>query len=258
MSDDRPPHFVPVDGLESDGRLSFAGRALCSSYFPAVSGDGLWRERGRADGGTLFLHFDVESKGPDTVLLRETLEEALGDEEVWDLDPGDLLVELHNVACSIWADTNRSFVAQAVLVQPSSGRFLVSSAAMPYPYHAPAGEPWLIVEAPSTSPGWLGRPDIHEEGPPTFPAREVRMGAGDHYLGCSDGVIEAGRPRRVGPNEVTRPNLLGPNELLDGLNAMADRPPLMELLDRVFSLAAARDGDAWPGDDATAIAWRLD
>ena len=83
------------------------------------------------------------------------------------------------------------------------------------------------------------------------------MGAGDHYLGCSDGILEAGRPRRVGPNEVTRPNLLGPNGLLDGLNAMAARPPLPELLDRVFALAAKHDGPTWPGDDSTAVAWRL-
>ena len=99
---------------------------------------------------------------------------------------------------------------------------------------------------PRQAPQWLGRPDIHEQGGPTFPAKRVPTGAGDHYLGCTDGITEAGRPKT-----------LGTGGLLDFLNAMPDRPAPQGLLDRVFALAAARDAAAWPGDDATAVAWRL-
>lgn len=247
MSDDRPPHFVPVCGPENLGCLAYSGREECSRAFPHVSGDGLWREQGRPDGGTLFLLIDVEGKGPVTIPLRETLELALDDDSTWDMNPGELLVELHSQAAVVWAETERSFVAQAVLVLPSDGHFLVASAGIPYPYHATPGQPWKIVEAPSPSISWLGRPDIHEEGGPTFPDRKVDLAAGDHYLACSDGIVEAGRPKT-----------LGPNGLLEFLNGMADRPRPHELLDRVFGLAAKHDGATWPGDDSTAVAWHLE
>jgi hypothetical protein len=152
------------------------------------------------------------------------------------MSPGDLLVELHGQAAAVWADTSRCFVAQAVLVLPDHGCFLVASAGVPYPYHAAAGG----------GISWLGRPDIHEEGGPTFPARRADLAAGDRYLACTDGITEAGRPMT-----------LGPHGLLAFLNAMPDRPGPAELLDRVFALAAKCDGAAWPGDDSTAVAWHV-
>jgi hypothetical protein len=134
-----------------------------------------------------------------------------------------------------------------VLVLPDHGSFLVASAGVPYPYHAAAGQPWQIVEAPSTSVCWLGRPDLHDVGEPIFPARRLELKVGDDYLGCTDGITEAGRPATLGH--------LG---LLAILNAMTDRPGPVELLDRVYAAAAARDGATWPGDDCTAVAWRVE
>src|SRR5262245_41526722 len=190
-----PPHFVPVEDQEAScGPLVFGGRAVAARTGAGVSGDGLWREQGRADGGTLFLLVDVEGKGRITLPLREVLELALDDDATWDLGPGELLVELHSQAAAVWAETERCFVAQAVLVLPDHGSFLVASAGVPYPCHAPAGRPWQVVEAPSKSVSWLGRPDIHEQGGPIFPARMAEMARGDHYLGCTDGITEAGRP----------------------------------------------------------------
>ena len=155
MTDARAPHFVPVADLERLGRLLVAGRALPARIGAGVSGDGLWREQFRADGGTLFLLIDVEGKGPASAPLREVLELALDDESTWDLPPGDLLVELHSQAAAVWAETGKCFVAQAVLVLPDHGSFLVASAGVPYPYHAPAARPWQIVEAPTKSISWL-------------------------------------------------------------------------------------------------------
>src|SRR5262249_3970364 len=149
MADDRPPHFVPVEAPDRVGQLAFAGREECAATGGGISGDGLWREQGRED-GTLFLLIDAEGKGPVTAALRETLELALDDDSTWDLSPGELLVELHSQAAVAWAETRRCFVGQAVLVLPSHGCFLVASAGVPYPYHAAAGGPWQIVEAPST------------------------------------------------------------------------------------------------------------
>src|SRR5262245_39423287 len=63
MTDARAPHFVPVADLERLGRLLVAGRALPARIGAGVSGDGLWREQLRADGGALFLLIDVEGKG---------------------------------------------------------------------------------------------------------------------------------------------------------------------------------------------------
>src|SRR3954451_22900329 len=192
MTDARAPHFVPVAGQERLGPLVVASCAVAARAAAGVSGDGLWREQGRADGGTLFLLVDVESKGPPTAPLRELLELALDDAATKDLDPGDLLVELHSQAAAVWADGGKCFVAQAVLVLPEHGCFLVASAGVPYPCHAAAEVPWQEVVATSPSIQWLGRPDIHEEGGPTFPAKRVQAGAGDRYLGCTDGITEAG------------------------------------------------------------------
>src|SRR5262245_11986327 len=147
-----PPHFVPVEDQDAAcGPLVFSGRAVAARTGAGVSGDGLWREQDRADGGTLFLLVDVESKGPPTIPLRELLELALDDASTKDLDPGDLLVELHSQAAAVWADGGKCFVAQAVLVLPEHGCFLVASAGVPYPCHAAGKGSWQEVVAPSTS-----------------------------------------------------------------------------------------------------------
>jgi hypothetical protein len=240
--------FVPVDAHdEACGPLTFSGRAEDALTGAGFCGDGLWREQDRADGGTLFLLVDVEGKGPPTAPLREVLELALDDDATRDRDPGELLVELHSQAAAVWAENSRYFHAQAVLVLPEEGCFLVASAGIPYPYHAADGRPWQLLEAPSPSCRLLGRPDLHDEGGPIFPARRVAASRDDRYLACTDGVTESGRLVKV----------LGAGGLLDLLNAMPDRPGPDELLGRVFDQAAARDGSSWPGDDSTAVAWRL-
>src|SRR5437016_4166489 len=111
-----PPRFLPVPALDRIGRLVFSGRAVHARQGGGVSGDGLWREVDRADGGTLFLLVDVEGKGPAAAVLLGVLEMALGDPATWERTPGDLLVELHSQAGQAWAQTQRSFVAQALLV----------------------------------------------------------------------------------------------------------------------------------------------
>src|SRR5262245_10898719 len=145
----RPPRFVPILGQERLGRLLFAGRAENARVGQGVSGDGLWRECDRSDGGVLFLLVDIEDKGPKTIPLREILERALDDDSTWGLSPGELLVELHSQAAVAWAETGRYFHAQAVLVLPEAGHFLLASAAIPNPYRAAAGASWEVIEAPT-------------------------------------------------------------------------------------------------------------
>jgi hypothetical protein len=240
-----PPRFLPVPALDRIGRLVFSGRAVHARQGGGVSGDGLWREADRADGGTLFLLVDVEGKGPVAAALLDVLEMALGDSATWDRTPGDLLVELHSQAGQAWAQTQRSFVAQALLVQ--GDHLLLASAGMPLPCRAAVGGAWETVDAPSQSIALLGRPDLHEEGEPLFPDRRVDLTEGDRYLAVSDGITEAGRPR-----------VLGQAGLLRLLDALPPRLGPDAILRLVFALAAECDGTAWAGDDSTGLCWRLD
>src|SRR5262249_13696062 len=150
----------------------------------------------RADGGTLFLLVDVEGKGPAAAALLSVLEMALGDPASWDRTPGDLLVELHSQAGQTWAQTQRNFVAQALLVQRD--HLLLASAGMPLPCRAAAGCAWECLDAPSQCIGLLGRPDLHDAGGPIFPDRRIDLAEGDRFLAVSDGITEAGRPRVLG------------------------------------------------------------
>ena len=239
--------FVPVAERDRIDRLVYAGREQPALRGGGSSVDGLWRETERADAGVLFLLIDVEGKGPGSLLLRELIEHTLDDPRTWGRQPGELLVELHSLAGALWAETGRTFVAQAVLVFPRGEHFLVASAGIPLPYHAPPGGCWRCLDVPSQSICLLGRPDLHDEEEPVFPDRLVEQGDGDRYLAVSDGITEAGRPKVLGAGGVL--GLL--NSLREGLEPEA-------ILGEVFGLAAERDGPGWPGDDATGLSWRLE
>jgi hypothetical protein len=240
-----PLHFVPVADLDGVDRLVYAGQEQPAQRGGGQSVDGLWRETNRTDDGVLFLLIDVEGKGPGSTLLREVIEQALDDPHTWDRLPGELLQELHSLAGAWWAETERTFVAQAVLVFPRGDHFLVASAGVPLPYHAP-GESWRALDVPSQSIRLLGRPDIHAEGEPVFPDRRVDLGTGARYLAVTDGITEAGRP-----------HCLGGAGVLDLLNRLPQGLEPDAILGEVFALAAESDGPAWPGDDATGLSWRL-
>jgi hypothetical protein len=239
--------FVSVADRERVGRLVCAGRAEAAQRGGGTSADGLWREVDRPDGGVLFLLIDVEGKGHGANLLRELIEQVLDDPRTWGKCPGELLVELHSLAGAQWAETERTFVAQAVLVFPEGDHYLVASAGIPLPWHAAAGPRWRSLDLPGESIGFLGRPDIHAEGEPVFPDLRVDLRAVHRYLAVTDGITEAGRPRVLGAAVVL--TLL--NSLPGGLEPDA-------ILDAVFALAAQHDGPSWPGDDVTGLCWRLD
>jgi hypothetical protein len=242
-----PPRFVAVPALARIGRFVFAGREVTARVGGGLSGDGLWRESDRPDGGTLFLLVDVEGKGPNAAGLRGVIDLALGDPCTWGLSPGELLVELHSQAGQAWAQMERTFVAQAVLVFPERGHFLLACAGMPGPYRARPSQEWEGLEAPAQSICLLGRPDLHDEGEPIFPDYRIDLGEGDRFLAVSDGITEAGRPRILGLGGVRR--------LLDGLPEQLAPDALLRL---VFALAAECDGPTWAGDDATGLSWRLE
>jgi hypothetical protein len=248
MPPSAPPfRFVPVAGCDRVSRLVYAGQEQPARQSAGASVDGLWRETQRSDGGVLFLLVDVEGKGPGSTLLREVIEQALDDPRTWDRLPGDLLLELHSLAAAQWAETQRTFVAQAVLVFPEGDHFLVASAGVPLPYHAPRQRRWSNLAVPVQSVCLLGRPDIHAEGEPVFPDHRMPTGGGDRYLAVTDGITEAGRPSILG-----QAGLLA---LLEGLPR--DLEP-DALLAAVFARAAQCDGPTWAGDDATGLSWRLD
>jgi hypothetical protein len=239
--------FVPVAPCERVGPLVCAGKEEPARRGGGTSVDGLWREVDRPDGGVLFLLIDVEGKGRGSTLLRELIEQVLDDPRTWGKRPGDLLVELHSLAGSQWAETERTFVAQAVLVHAEGDHFLVASAGLPLPCHAPGAEGWRTLEVPAESIGLLGRPDIHGDGEPVFPDRHVDLTAEHRYLAVTDGITEAGRPR-----------ILGSAALLVLLNSLPDQHEPDAVLQAVFALAAQHDGATWPGDDATGLSWRID
>jgi hypothetical protein len=239
--------FVPVARRERVARLVSAGREQPARRSGGTSVDGLWREIGRDDEGVLYLLIDVEGKSAGSTLLRELIEQALDDPLTWNRCPGDLLVELHSLAGAQWAETERTFVAQAVLVLPQGDHFLVASAGVPLPFHAPNEQSWQTVDVPAECIGLLGRPDLHDDGEPVFPDRRLDLAEGDRYLAVTDGITEAGRPYILGAAGVLA--------LLNGLPT--DLAP-DAILDAVFALAASRDGPAWAGDDATGLCWRLD
>lgn len=255
MATEPAPHFRPVTGSGQVGPLRYAGRAVPSRLSENVSGDGMWIEQNRADGGVLFLLIDIESKGPMTLPLREMLGMALRHPSTWELTPSDLLTELHSQAAVVWAETKRSFVAQAVLVLPHEGHFLFASAGIPHPYFARVGEGWKTLEPPATeSIAWLGRPDIHAEGSPIFPNGKVELPRGARLMLITDGLTDAGREI---VNEKGQRQMLGSEGVLSCLNEMTDRPTLDDLLCRVFARAEQQDGAYWPSDDCTALVWEL-
>lgn len=241
-----PPHFAPVSASGRIGRLSFAGLSLPACDGQDANGDGIWIERDRIDRGVHFLLVDIQGHGLDTVMLKEVLESTLRDTVTRNRAPADLLLELHSQVGAVWADLHRFFMAQVVIIYPEQSCALIASSGVPYPYQT-TGERWQMIPIPALGPTMLGRPDLFEPGEPKFLTQRIELTPGHTYLGFTDGITEAGRPA-----------IWSDVGILHYLNDLAGIPAPDELLRLVFDKAAQHDGDTWPGDDCTGLAWRLD
>jgi sigma-B regulation protein RsbU (phosphoserine phosphatase) len=219
---------------------SVGGVHFCWRLQPArgetTSGDALFRETGRPDGGTLFLVVDVTHHGPAAAeVVRLLHERFLADRACAGRSPADLLQTLHGMLQPVWAQTGK-FVAALVLWVGPNGSLQGAAAGVPPPQGRSAGQPWA-VRALAGGP-LLGVPLEGRYGQSDLP-----LGSGAMLLACTDGVTEARDPSGL---------MYGHGRLAEFLARLAEAegPALLAGL-----LADLRDhvGPAWPQDDTTLL-----
>jgi serine phosphatase RsbU (regulator of sigma subunit) len=228
------------------GSFTAPGIELYSAAEPchgeSVSGDGLFVETGRHDGGLMLLLVDVMGHGTgaaDTVddLWRQSLSLPL----CWDLGTGELLAVLHQQLQPTWDSYGRFVAAQTLLVDASGRTIEGANAALPEPRLGPPGGAWTTWPLPSGSPLGLPVPI------PSYPSATALLHPAYCLLAFTDGVTEAG-------HSMSRQFQHGPLQaFLASLPAGITPQHLVGELRRVLMSHA---GTGWPEDDTTILCLR--
>ena len=123
----------------------------------------------------------------------------------------------------------------------SAGRVTLANSGLPYPIRVRRGdEPAGADRAARRAARIVCRVDLRRG--------DVRSGAGDVFVFCTDGVSEA--------NDALRREF-GAERLLAGRRASRTTEPAREIVDAIFDAVQEFRGDTPPNDDMTAVAVRI-
>jgi serine phosphatase RsbU (regulator of sigma subunit) len=229
---------MPFHRPEAAGRTG--GATFCWRLHPArgetASGDDLFAETGRADGGTLFLLVDVTSHGPEAAeVVRLLHERLLPDRACAGRTPAALLQTLHGMLQPVWAQTGR-FVAALALRVARDGSVQGACAGVPPPWARAAGHPWAVHEIDGGL--LLGIPVASGYGQTDLP-----LGPGGMLLACTDGVTEAKDPsgKQYGHGPFSK------------FLAGSDDPKPSAILEGLLADLREHVGEGWPEDDTTLL-----
>jgi serine phosphatase RsbU (regulator of sigma subunit) len=205
-----------------------------------VSGDALFVETGRAEGGWLFLLVDVMGHGPSTVETMECLRASLGDHESEGLRPAELLRRLNGSlqpAFLAEKDRDRFVCVLAVLIDSSGDKLTGSNAGLPGPRSRSLRGDWAVWKVPGGPPLRILMPGAEYE------EATAPLSSGQLLLLFTDGVAEAGEKAHQFQKERM-------GTVLGELSGEATPGQVVQAL-----LQAVREhvGDNWPDDDTTLL-----
>jgi serine phosphatase RsbU (regulator of sigma subunit) len=230
--------FQSLTGAVTVGRISaFPAQQPCHGH--PVSGDGLFVEVGRQDGGLLFLLVDVMGHGHaanQTVALLE--HQMLPNPFFADLLPGRLLTRLNERLQTEFTVTGRFVTALALLADEQRGILTGANASQPQPYARQFGAGWHPWQLPNGLPlGILVPTGAYQEAATT-------LAVGQHLLAFTDGVTEAG---------ATLGNQFQHGHLQRLLTSLPPGLPADQVVAQLLQALQSHVPTGWPEDDTTIL-----
>ncbi len=233
--------FRPFAGSHAWSTIEVASAAV-PQHGESVSGDGLFVETGRQDGGVMLLLVDVMGHGAAAAAMVATLwNRYLSNPDCQDLRPAELLTKLHGWLEPEWNATQQFVAALALLVNGTGGTADGANAGLPEPQLGQPGGAWQTWQLP---PGpFLGIPLFA----PSFQEGRVPLQPDQHLVAFTDGVSEAGR---------------GKSSLFQGrpLQAFLAGQPAgttpQQVVDELLQALQGHVGAGWPEDDTTIVCVR--
>ncbi len=230
--------FRPFAGSHAWSTIEVASAAV-PQHGESVSGDGLFVETGRQDGGVMLLLVDVMGHGAGAAATVASLwNQHLPDPACQNRRPAELLTVLHNGLQQEWLTTSRFAAAMALLVNLQARTAEGSNAGLPDPQVGQPGAAWQRWQVP---PGLLLGIPLFD---PPFQDASILLPPGQHLLAFTDGVTEAGSGHS---NQFQR----GPLQaFLAGLPA-GTAP--QQVVDGLLQALQTHVGAGWPEDDTTIV-----
>jgi serine phosphatase RsbU (regulator of sigma subunit) len=233
--------FRPFAGSLAWPTIEVASAAV-PQHGESVSGDGLFVEMGRQDGGVMLLLVDVMGHGAGAAAMVATLwNRYLSNPDCQDLRPAELLTKLHGWLEPEWNATQQFVAALALLVNRAGGMAEGANAGLPQPQLGQPGAAWQTWSLP---PGtFLGIPFVT----PFFQEASAALQPDQHLLAFTDGVTEAGRGKshlfQGGPFQAFLASLLA------GMT-------IQQVIDELLQALQGHVGAGWPEDDTTLLCVR--